>query len=96
MKKTRFFYIDFQYYLKKGVPGVLGVPGLLGLGGLADQSLVLVEGYVGGHGVVSLLVGDDFDLLGGHDGHAGEGGSEINADSGAGFFRGGSIHVGDK
>lgn len=28
MKKTRFFYIDFQYYLKKGVPGVLGVPGV--------------------------------------------------------------------
>ena len=26
MKKPRFFTPDFQYYPKKGVPGVLGVP----------------------------------------------------------------------
>jgi len=65
--------------------GVLGVPGFLGFGGFTDQSLVLVESDVGRHGVVSLLVGDDFNLLGGHDSDARVGSSKIDTDSGASF-----------
>mmetsp|Transcript_25172 Transcript_25172/g.38994 ORF Transcript_25172/g.38994 Transcript_25172/m.38994 type:complete len:456 (-) Transcript_25172:222-1589(-) len=62
--------------------GVEGVSGGLVLGGVSDESLVLSEGDVGGGGVKTLVVGDDFDLVVHPHSDAGVGGSEINSDSG--------------
>ena len=61
--------------------GVDGVPSSLVLSGITDESLLLSEGDVGRSGVVSLVVGDDFDLVVLPNSNAGVGSSEINSDS---------------
>jgi hypothetical protein len=43
--------------------GVSGVHGGLVLGGLTDQTLLLVEGNVGGGSEATLLVGNDLDIV---------------------------------
>jgi hypothetical protein len=52
-----------------------GVHGRLVLGGISNQTLVAVEGDVGGGGAVSLIVGDDLNAVGLPDSNAGVGGS---------------------
>ncbi len=65
-----------------GVEGVLGVGHRLTLGGCTDQNLALV--HVGDdrwRGARAFTVLDDFGLTGFHDGHAGVGGAQVNANN---------------
>ena len=64
--------------------GVGWVTGRLVLGGVTDEALLLGESNVGGGGVDTLIVGDNFSLLVLPHSDAGVGGSEINSDSGSG------------
>jgi hypothetical protein len=58
-----------------------GVHGDLVLGGIADETLRVGEGDIGGGGAVTLVVGDDLDTIVLPDGDARVGGSQINTDS---------------
>ncbi|KAI3485069.1 hypothetical protein L1887_51742 [Cichorium endivia] len=74
--------------------GVVGVHGDLVLGSIADETLRVGEGDIGGGGAVTLIVGNDLDAVVLPDGDTRVGGTEIDADSlghdgGAGSFGGG-------
>ena len=61
-----------------GVEDSVGwVSGCLVLGSITDETLLLSEGNVGGGGVETLIVGDDFNFVVLEDTDAGVGGSEI-------------------
>ena len=63
-----------------GKDGVGGVGHGLALGGLADQTFVFGEGHDGRRGARAFGVFDDSGLATIHDGDAGVGGSQVNAD----------------
>ena len=62
---------------------LLGLVADLVLGGVADQSLVLVEGHLGGGGPVALVVGNDGNLAVFPDADAGVGRAQVNTDCGS-------------
>ncbi len=64
------------------VDSVRGIPGVLVLGCVSKESLLRVEGNIGGCGVVALFVGDDLDLVVESDTHSGVGGAQFNAHGG--------------
>jgi hypothetical protein len=64
--------------------GVSGVSGSLVLGGISDKTLFFGEGDIGGGGVETLIVSDDFDFVVLEDTDAGVGGSEIDSNGGDG------------
>ena len=59
----------------------MGVPGNLVLGGVSDEALLFSEGYVGGGGVETLIVGDDLNFVVNPDTHARIGGAQVNSDA---------------
>jgi hypothetical protein len=63
--------------------GVLGVSGDLVLGRVSNESFFFGESHVRGGGVVSLVVGDDFDFIVDPDSYARVGSSEIDSNGGS-------------
>ena len=73
-----------------GEEGALGVGDRLALGRLADEALAVVrEGDDGGRGARAFRILDDLRLRAFHDGDAGVGGAEVDADN---FTHGGIPH----
>ena len=66
--------------------GIAGIFGDLVLGGVANESLVVGEGDIGGSGSVTLIVGDDLDSIILPDTDAGVGGAEVDSDGFLGVF----------
>lgn len=58
------------------------IPGCLVLGSVANESLLISEGYVGGRSIQSLVIGHDLDLVVLPDAHARVRGAQIDSDSG--------------
>jgi len=75
--RVREFPADETFGVKDGVGGVTSS---LVLGGIANETLLLGEGNVGGGSVDTLVVGNDFDFIVLPDADAGVGCSKINTD----------------
>jgi hypothetical protein len=78
------FLANQAFSVKHSICGVIGSGRF---GRVADETFAGIEGYVGRCGTVTLVIGDDFDVVILPDSDAGIGGSQIDSD---GAFDGGS------